>query len=210
MNHLEYLHKNIGSNRIKVPFQALIRSGSMQEDKRSGKLVLVAHCILNQNSKVLGLAQHSNMIFEIVELLMEKDYGIIQMPCPELTFAGLLRWSQTREQYDTSMFRRHCRKIAIQLVDQIIEYVKNGMEVPAIIGIEGSPSCGINRTYVGYKGGDAGKAGRAKKKLTEKPGIFIEEIVSEAEKRGLSISLCGLDEKRIKQSMKKILLVLKG
>jgi len=182
----------------------------MQRDKRSKKLVLVAHCILNQNSKVLGLAQHSSMIFELVNLLKEKNYGIVQMSCPELTFAGLLRWSQTQEQYDTPMFRQHCRKIAIQLVDQVIGYVKNGIKVSAIIGIEGSPSCGVTRTYMGYKGGNIEKARRSRKKLAEKPGIFIEELVSELEKRGLSISLYGLDETRIKQSIKEIALILES
>ena len=39
----------------------------MFEDKRSGKIAIVAHCILNQNSRVSGLAKRSSIITEIVE-----------------------------------------------------------------------------------------------------------------------------------------------
>jgi len=180
----------------------------MQKDARSRKIVLVAHCILNQNSKVLGLAQHLNMIVELVELLKAKGFGIIQMPCPEFTFAGLLRWSQTREQYDTFMFRRHCRRIAVQLVDQIGEYIRNGIRVSAIIGIEGSPSCGVNRVYIGYAGGEVEKIKLVRKKPVRKPGVFIKELASELEKRRFSIPFYGVDEKQIRQSVEEIGLLL--
>jgi len=161
----------------------------MQKDKRSGKLILVAHCILNQNSKVLGLARRPSMIKELVELLKENDFGIIQMPCPELTFAGLLRTSQTKEQYDTPMFRRHCQKIARELADQIQQYVKNGIKVSAIIGVEGSPSCGIE--------------------LSQKEhGILIEELIFELKKRSITLPLCSLNEKQVEESLEKIALAL--
>lgn len=63
----------------------------MVQDVRSGKVVLVAHCILNQNSRVLGLAQHPAVVSEIVDTLTKHNIGIIQMPCPEISFTGLKR-----------------------------------------------------------------------------------------------------------------------
>lgn len=36
------------------------------KDKRSGRIAIVAHRVLNQNSRVLGLAERPVMIAEIV------------------------------------------------------------------------------------------------------------------------------------------------
>jgi len=122
---------------------------------------VVAHCILNQNSRAQGMAYYTGMINEIVDALRKHGVGIIQMPCPELTYAGLLRPSQTREQYDTPAFRRHCRRIASSTADQVEEYVKNGFNVLAILGVEGSPTCGVEANL----------------------GILMEELQSELKKR---------------------------
>ena len=34
------------------------------------------------------------------------------MPCPELAFAGTRRFWAVREQYDTPVYRAHCRRLA--------------------------------------------------------------------------------------------------
>jgi len=56
----------------------------MISDKRSGKIALIAHCILNQNSRASGLAERSSVITEILKFLVQNEIGVIQMPCPEL------------------------------------------------------------------------------------------------------------------------------
>jgi len=134
----------------------------MIQDKRGRKIVVVAHCILNQNSRVLGIAYYPGMVNEIVDALRKYEVGIIQMPCPELTYAGLLRPSQTREQYDTPAFRRHCRQIASSTADQIEEYVRNNFKVLAILSVDGSPTCGIEEINL---------------------GILMEELQSQLKKR---------------------------
>ncbi len=60
--------------------------------KRSKKIVLLGHCILNVNSKVEGLAQYENNSLELLEYLIENKFGIIQLPCPEAGFYGMRRW----------------------------------------------------------------------------------------------------------------------
>jgi len=105
------------------------------------------------------------MILEIVEVLKAYDVGVVQMPCPEITYGGLNRWSQTKEQYATSIFRRHCKQIAISITDQVQGYLKNGFKVYAILGVDGSPTCGVNETSVGFRGGDVEKATRVKAHL---------------------------------------------
>jgi len=134
----------------------------MIQDKRSRKIVVVAHCILNQNSRVQGIAYYAGMINEIVDVMRKYEVGIIQMPCPELTYAGLLRPSQTKEQYDTPAFRRHCRQIASSTADQVKEYVRNGFKVLAILGVEDSPTCEVEEANL---------------------GILMEELQSELKKR---------------------------
>jgi len=133
----------------------------MIQDKRSRKIVVVAHCILNQNSRVQGIAYYPGMINEIVDVLRKYEVGIIQMPCPELTYAGLLRPSQTKEQYDTPAYRRHCRQIASSTANQIQEYMRNGFKILAILGVEDSPTCGVEADL----------------------GILMEELQSQLKKR---------------------------
>ena len=150
----------------------------MLKDKRSGRIAVVAHCILNQNSRVLGLAESSSAIAEIVEFLIRNDMGIIQMPCPELTYAGILRKSQTKDEYDNTMFRNHCKKIAEEIVEQVQEYSKGKIKARIIIGVDGSPSCGITDS-----------------------GILIEELRSMLKKNRLTVPFYGIRYERLSEDL---------
>jgi len=147
----------------------------MIRDKRGRKIIVVAHCILNQNSRVQGKAYYAGMINEIVDVMRKHEVGIIQMPCPELTYAGLLRPSLTREQYETPAFRRHCRQIASSTADQVEEYVRNGFKVLAILGVEGSPTCGVEASF-----------------QEANLGILMEELQSELKKRRVEVPMKGI------------------
>ncbi|KPV61686.1 MAG: hypothetical protein AOA66_1656 [Candidatus Bathyarchaeota archaeon BA2] len=150
----------------------------MIQDKRSRKIVVVAHCILNQNSRVLGIAYYPGMIKEIVDVLRKCEVGVVQMPCPELTYAGLLRGIQTKEQYDTPAFRRYCRQIASGIADQVQEYSRNGFKVLAVLGVDGSPTCGVDETS---------------------PGILIEELQSKLKERKVAVPMKGVRHKYASQ-----------
>lgn len=172
----------------------------MVQDKRSRKIVVVAHCILNQNSRVLGIAYYPGMINEIVDVLRKYEVGVIQMPCPELTYAGLLRWSQTKEQYDTPAFRRHCKRIASGIADQVQEYSRNGFKVLAVLGVDGSPTCGVDETPTGYKGGYSPKPPSIKEaKFTKASGLLIEELQSELKERKVAVPMKGVRHARANQ-----------
>lgn len=145
------------------------------KDPRSGKVALVAHCILNQNSIVPGLARREAMVIELIELLNELGVGIIQLPCPETLYAGLRRFWQVKEQYDNVGFRSFCRKLATTVKDYVAEYLRNGYELVAIIGVSGSPSCGVKRTTSSSKWlGNPREAGDEVK--VEGMGVFMEEL----------------------------------
>lgn len=112
--------------------------------ERSKRIILVSHCILNQNTVVYPLARAKGAYKDIIRELINNDIGIHQLQCPEYIFLGLKREPMTKEQYDTEDFRNINKNIAIDTVNIIKEYINNGYEVLGIIGINESPTCSIN------------------------------------------------------------------
>ncbi|WP_051328233.1 hypothetical protein [Desulfatirhabdium butyrativorans] len=87
--------------------------------KRSRKVVVLCHCLLNANVKVHALATYPGIFPPVVAEFLEPGIGILQLPCPETTFLGLNRWGMTREQYDIPAYRRHCRRILIPPISDV-------------------------------------------------------------------------------------------
>ena len=116
------------------------------KDKRSEKVIFLSHCCLNQNAKVRGIAQYPGAIQPLVELLLEHGVGMFQMPCPEMTYLGNMRWGQVKDQYNNPMFRRHCQRLAETVVDMVENYLQCGYQVLGFVMMDGSPVCGLNRT----------------------------------------------------------------
>jgi predicted secreted protein len=75
-------------------------------------VAFVAHCLLNQNSKVGDGAHCAGVYSPVIDALRDKGWRIEQMPCPELAFTGLNRFWAVREQLDTAAYRRHCERLA--------------------------------------------------------------------------------------------------
>ena len=113
--------------------------------RTSGKVALLSHCLLNQNSKPYMRARYPGAVTPVIEILLDKGYALFQLPCPEVSFTGLNRWSAVIEQYDTPKYRGHCREIAVQVVDQLAQYPLYGYTC-LLIGIDGSPTCGVRLT----------------------------------------------------------------
>jgi predicted secreted protein len=148
------------------------------------KVAFVAHCMLNQNAKVVGGALCQGINPALVDRLREHGWQIAQMPCPELTFTGLNRFWAVREQLDTLAYRRHCRRIANAVAGAIGAHLDRGDEV-VLIGLEGSPSMGVHVTS-----SDPERAGRPEwpdgaPELTPGQGILIEEILATLRERGV-------------------------
>jgi len=154
--------------------------------RRSKRLVLVAHCHLNQNAKVGGLASEPAFNLPVLEVLHAHDLGIVQLPCPETAMAGVRRWWQTKRQYDFPSFRRYCREQATAIVDQLVDYQQNGYAVVAILGVDGSPTCGVSTC-----GSDADLGGPPhipeKSPPRHEKGILIEELLDEIASRGMAV-----------------------
>jgi len=93
---------------------------------------------------VYPLARAKGAYKDIIIELINNDIGIHQLPCPEYRYLGLKREPMTKEQYDNKNFRNINKRIANDTVIVIKEYLSNGYEVLGIIGINESPTCGIN------------------------------------------------------------------
>jgi len=165
--------------------------------QRKKKIVIVAHCVLNVNSKVESLATYPGAIKSIVTDYINDGCGIIQLPCPETTFCGLQRWGMSRNQYDNPNYRRHCRQILTPVVDQVKMYVKNGYSIKEIMCVNGSPSCGLDYSFEGYRGGlvDSSAADPSLIEKKNLKGIFIEELDKMLAEEGVTIKFTAFDEK---------------
>lgn len=144
----------------------------MFSDCRSKKVVLVSHCILNQNSISDGTADYPATNESVLKLLIQSKVGIIQMPCPETLCLGLDRGDIHGAERDVvaentrirdSMNKLTAIEILNKVVFQIDEYIKNGFSVAEVIGINRSPSCGVNTTSKNNKEVDG-------------EGVFIERL----------------------------------
>lgn len=113
--------------------------------QRNKKILLVSHCILNQNTVIEGEARAEGAISSAMEWIKEEGVGVLQLPCPEFTFLGLDRPSMTYEEYDNDQYRSHCQRILSPIMKQILEYRRCGYEISGILGIQSSPSCDLLR-----------------------------------------------------------------
>ncbi len=163
------------------------------EDGRSGKVAFVAHCLLNQNAKVNGFVKVPSGYSRLASYLLNKGYGIVQLPCPETAFLGLRRWWHVREQYDSLGYRDFCRKILYPTILMMKEFYKAGFEI-IVIGVDGSPSCGVN--YSGTSeiwGGEPSLERDLEYPIKEGMALFMEELLNEARRVGIeNIRMIGL------------------
>lgn len=154
----------------------------------------MCHCLLNSNSKILGLSFYDGALLPVVNKHLATGAGIIQLPCPEITYLGLKRWGMTREQYDTPFYRRHCIEILTPYVDQILEYIDNGYSIEGVVGVDGSPSCGVRFTCEGYCGGMID--GKRPQFFQEVPGkgVFIRELSNMLNESDISLQFDAINE----------------
>ncbi len=152
--------------------------------KRSRKVIFVSHCLINANAKAAGTSNHEAYYEGIVENLLHHEIGLIQAPCPELTY-GTDRPPKNKEFYDTSAYRKHCREIVDELIETYRKYAENDYHILGFVGIEGSPTCGVSRTHVTVK--------RKSEKVTGK-GVFIEELETRCREERIDLTTRDQDD----------------
>lgn len=164
----------------------------MFNDNRSKSIVFVAHCILNQNANSDGTASYPAFFSEVLNLIQSTDYGIVQMPCPEFHCLGLDRGdtrggtrpvleenTRIRKFMSDSDTTEKNKQLIQHVSYQIIEYLKYGFNIKGVIGINRSPSCGVESTSINNEE----QAGE---------GVFIEGLRSELVEKGIHIDFAGI------------------
>jgi predicted secreted protein len=148
------------------------------------KVALLANCLMNQNAKVCEGARYRGLVNPVVEALRSRGYLLLQLPCPELAFAGARRWWAVYEQYDTPAYRAHCRRLAQGIAPLIEQYLRRGDEV-ILIGLDGSPSSGVR--FTSSKPDWGGRPNRPEDdwEIVPRRGVWIEELEAELARRGL-------------------------
>ncbi|OGL47055.1 MAG: hypothetical protein A2161_20080 [Candidatus Schekmanbacteria bacterium RBG_13_48_7] len=162
----------------------------LESDARSKKIAVVAHCLLNQNAKVQGLAVYQGVFEPIASILFRKGIGIIQMPCPELKILGPARplGTDTVDQYDTDEFRAKCIDLTSEILLEISAYHNSGYRIMCILGVDGSPSCSVVQVPKLTKSGQ--------RILESGKGIFMQILNDELEKKGFVFPMIGVPENR--------------
>ncbi|MFH1824780.1 MAG: CD3072 family TudS-related putative desulfidase [Candidatus Firestonebacteria bacterium] len=175
--------------KVAVPFN----------DHRSKKIIVLTHCILNQNARIDGAANLKGVISQVLNVVVKRGYGVLQMPCPEIVVSDLRRSKRTKEMpyvrqmLETKEGRKQCYQLAKDIVKQIKDYINNGFFIPAIIGKDGSPACGVVTTS---------KPGKPD---TPGDGVFIEELHKVLIKNEIDIPIIGMkddNKKDIKKTVK--------
>jgi predicted secreted protein len=191
-------------------------------DRRGRRVVFLAHCLLNENTRYLGGACTGGPVREVLQPCLDHGVGIVQLPCPEqhawggvlkrrlLLFYGaegtlrdrlrpvllpLLLW------YTRRIFRRLAREAAAQVED----YRNAGFTVLGVVGVDGSPSCGV-RTTLDVKESLAAVGRLREGAATAREmndivrgcavpgtGLFIALLGEELKRRGVSVPFLAQD-----------------
>ncbi len=132
-------------------------------DERSGLVLFISHCLLNENARYAGGAFRPGPVTELVDELVRRGWGAYQMPCPEQrAWGGVLKRHMIRG-YDSRgsllyrfrgpalrVFVWYTRfvywRLARRVVRDIADYRRSGFEVVGIVGVGASPSCGVTTT----------------------------------------------------------------
>ncbi|MCP1101829.1 putative secreted protein [Aequitasia blattaphilus] len=182
--------------------------------KRSNKIVLVSHCILNPNAKVHGLVDFT-MQHSIVKDLLDMNIGIIQLPCVEQDMCGIRRWGQVVEQLDFPNFKNRCRELLTPILNQVVDFYEHNYHLLGVIGMDGSPTCGVHYTCSGDWYGEIGENFNLTNKIKSlhyqnRPGVMIQVLQKMLSDARLTIPFYALDEENLGRSQEKIIKQIKG
>lgn len=165
-----------------------LRRQSSFRDGRSRTVIFVPHCALNQNARAAGAAERPAAVSELITGLLEREIGIVQMPCPELCAFGLDRAHiRVESELRCAPGQVLCRRLAREQVQQIQAYLAGGIRVLGILGKNGSPSCGVEETWAGG--------------VCLGPGAFMEALAAEIQAWNLPVEMTGMRDSESTQAL---------
>ena len=191
-------------------------------DSRTKKVVFLSHCILNENTRYLGGAGRGSCVREIVEQCLAADIGMVQMPCPEqLAWGGVSKRLLLRAYGAKVTLPYRFRRILLPLViaytrfvyrlmakrtgSQIEDYLDSGYTVVGVVGVDGSPSCGVGKTLDLQRSFDsimeievesltaAEMNAIVRQSLKDGGGLFTTALKEELARRGIDVPFLAHD-----------------
>lgn len=168
------------------------------------KIIFVSHCVLNIASKVVMYDQESmdaeeNLRQSFLTKAIKQNIQFIQLPCPEFKLYGSNRWGHVSDQFDNPFFRSHCRTMLEPFILELQEYLSNDRyQVLGIIGIDGSPSCGVDLTcradwYGSFEGREALDDTLKDVHMVNESGVFIDVLKQLLSENDIDIPVIGLN-----------------
>lgn len=166
---------------------------------RGKKIVIISHCILNQNSVVELYGKNSLDFFPFVKSCFEKNIGIIQLPCPEFQIYGAKRWGHVKDQFEHGFFKERCKELLAPIVLQIEDYILNNYKIEGVYGIKCSPSCGVSKTCRGDWSGEASsykdlEGIKNRVKIVDESGVFMDIFKSLLKEKKINLKFLDIDD----------------
>lgn len=161
-------------------------------DNRSKDFVFVPFCLMAQAYQAQDIVKYEwkASIKPFMNLLIENDINIIQMPCAESFFNNnLIRKPKGIKKYDTEDFNNHCEKLANEVANQIKMIQDSDYNIIALLGIEQSPSCCVNYIYTNNG-------------MENRKGLFMEKLYSKI--KHYNIPIIGINRKYINKSLNQL------
>ena len=129
---------------------------------------------------------------------------------------GIKRWGHVRDQFDTPFFREKSSDLLKPVLMELKDYRKNDFVFLGVVGIDGSPSCGVNISCASPRwGGEFKDRGLVEEKLSsldygQTKGIYMEVLEGMLEKFQLESNFFGLVGEDIDKLIKEIDLYLQS
>jgi uncharacterized protein YbbK (DUF523 family) len=174
-------------------------------DGRSRRVVVLSHCLLNQNTRYPGGAVCPGAVPAVLQPYLDDEAGLVQMPCPEQRSWGGVRrppvlWALAHrratalvplvlpviERYLRWRYARLARTVARDVADA----ARAGVDVVAVVGVAGSPSCGVRTTL--DLGAAARRVARSDHDLTQ--AWLTDEVVAASEQPGQGLFTTALQD----------------
>lgn len=150
---------------------------SGNKSNNMNEVMVIGHCLLNPLVRVKGVKPALPVD--------SKGANVIQLPCPEAMYFGMKRREITKDQLDHPAYRRFCQELFTPFADLLEDLASSGINIK-IVGVPKSPSCGVEITSVG---GEPGKVKEFHHSHAPGPGVFMEEIIKELEKRNVKFEI---------------------
>jgi hypothetical protein len=192
-------------------------------DARGHRVVFLSHCLLNQNVRYPGGASRPGGLQDEVDGYLRDGVGVVQLPCPEQHAWGGVRKALILPAYGSGgtvraplirsllpaflvLTRWRYRRLARAAARDIASSQRAGCALLAVVGVDGSPSCGVARTLDMY--GAVGAltrcplAGLDRDRLNREviaanvvpgQGMFVAALQRQVQRRGLRVPFVGHD-----------------